>query len=203
MLLFSGCLFSQKFFEGEITYKFDFQKKDSSFDETTLISYPAKTTTFIYKKGDWLQNPDDGMIEYSYFNHSKNRKYWKIKGADTLFFELGNEKREEEVDSTLKTNIEYNTDTILGFVCNRLIILTQRLKLTIIYSPSFEINPVWYQKTKMGYYNIIYGLTKAVFLESIVETKDYISEMIAQEIIRRNVSEAEFPDLNKVALKKL
>ncbi len=55
----------------------------------------------------------------------------------------------------------------------------------------------------MGYYNIIYGLTKAVFLESIVETKDYISEMIAQEIIRRNVSEAEFPDLNKVALKKL
>jgi hypothetical protein len=202
-LSISECIFSQTFFEGDITYKFDLKKKDSSFDETTIITYPAKTTTNIYKDGNWLQKPDDGMIEYSYFNHSDNKNYWKLKGTDTLFYELGNESREGEVDSTLKSKIEYNTDTILGFVCNRLIIQTQNLRLTIIYSPSFAINPAWYQNTKMGCYNVIYSLTKSVYLKSIVETNDYISEMVAQEVNERKILDAEFPDISKAAFKKL
>ncbi len=202
-LSISECIFSQTFFEGDITYKFDLQKKDSSFDETIILTYPAKTTTNIYKNGNWLQKPDDGMIEYSYFNHLVNKNYWKLKGTDTLFYELGNESREGEVDSTLKTKIEYNTDTILGFICNRLIIQTQNLKLTIIYSPLFVINPAWYQNTKMGYYDIIYSSTKAVYLESIVETKDYVSEMTAQEVHKRKILDTEFPDISQAALKKL
>lgn len=196
-------MFSQTFFEGDVIYKFDLQKKDSSFDETSVITYPAKTTISIYKNGDWLQKPDDGIIEYSYFNHSDNRLYWKIKNVDTVFYELGNNRRETEVDSTLASKIEYNTDTILGFPCNRLIIQTPKFKLTFIYTTTFEINPLWYKNTKIGYYDILYGLTKAIYLESIVETKYFISTMTAQNIHPRKISDREFPDIRKAPLQRL
>ena len=202
-LFISQVAFSQTFFEGDIVYKFDLQKKDSSFDETSIITYPAKTTIGIYKNGDWLQNPDDGIIEYSYFNHTDNKRYWKIRGADTLLYELGDKNREPEIDSTLTLKTEYNTDTVLGFVCNRLVIKTKDLNLTFIYTPSFAVSPSWYENTKIGFYNIIYGSIKAIYLKSIVETKDYVSTMTVQSIQQRKIFDKEFPDITKAALKKL
>ena len=140
------------------------------------------------------------MIEYLHYDHFTNKSYWKIVGLDTLYFELGGEKRETEVDSSISTRLEYNTDTILGYKCNRFIIVTSTMKLTFIYSPELAVDPSWYQYTKIGYYDLIYGHTRAYYLESIVENKGYISKMIAQNVIARAVSENEFPDLNKVLL---
>lgn len=200
--LLSSIAFTQDYFEGEINYRFEIEKKDSSFDLSSIISYPATQSFFYFKNGNWIDKPDAGMIEYQYFNHRYNLQLYKIREADTLLY-YSYEKRTPEQDSVLSITNHENTDTILGRACNRLILKTAKMSLTLIYCPGIRINPDWFSKTKGGYYDLIYSRTKSLYLTYILETDQYISKGIATRINYEKIPDVFFPDIEKLPKQEL
>lgn len=202
LLLGSNITFAQTYFEGEIQYKNETIKKDSSFDLTKIISWPSKKSVFYFKNGDWIQKPDTGMIEYQYFNHRVNQQLYKIRDWDTVLFYRYNNLTPEQ-DSVRSTNTFYKTDTLLGKVCNRFVLQTASTRFTFVYSPDININPEWFKATKGGYYDIIYGTMKALYLKVIIETDRYISIVTADMIQRRPIPDETFPVIEKLAKREL
>lgn len=159
LLFFFNSLTAQTYFEGEVIYRSEIFKKAGgkiSPDTTQAASYIKES----FKDGNWLQQPDGGIIEYMYFDTLTNKIYWKLRNIDTVFFEDGRYRRAAENDPAMKCHIVHNTDTLLGMICNSLVIQTKALRLTLVYSPTLRLNPAWYRKTKIGFYDLIYSQTK-------------------------------------------
>ncbi|WP_127131781.1 hypothetical protein [Pseudoflavitalea rhizosphaerae] len=202
LLLVSNIIFGQDYFEGEIGFRFEIEKKDPSFDLKSIVSYPAKQSVFYFKNGNWVDKLDTGMIEYQCFNHVRNLQLYKIRGVDTLLY-YSYEKRTPEQDSVLSITSQENTDTILGKACNRLTLRTVKMTLTFIYSPDIKINPDWFSKTKGGYYDLIYSRMKSLYLMYILETDQYISKGIATRINYEKIPDEFFPDIEKLPKQEL
>jgi hypothetical protein len=194
--------FTQNYFEGEIIYRFEAEKKDSAFDLGNIISYPAKQSIFYFKNGNWINELDAGMIEYQYFNYNNNLQLYKIRGLDTLLYN-SYAKRTQDQDSVISITDHEKTDTILGRVCNRLVLRTAEMTLTLIYCPDLRVDPSWFKNSKGGYYDIIYGRTKSLYLVSIIETNKFISKCIATDIKFKKISDEFFPDIDKLPMKEL
>ncbi len=195
---------NQHYFEGEIIYDLEVIKKDSSFDLNSIPAAGSKISRCAFKNGDFIQWPDKGFVEYQYFNHTVNKVFYKVRGEDTLMFQKY-DKRGPELDSILSITKQNNTDTILNKVCNRLVLQSKEIKLTFIYSPeqNFAINPDWYMNSEGGYYNIIYGHTKSIYLKFILETSKFISMGTAKEIVYKSIPDGTFPDITKLPQKEL
>jgi hypothetical protein len=189
--------YPQKAFEGEIVYNLETIKKDSSFDDTNQRAAGASLTICLFKNGNNISKPNAGNLEYFYFNCSDNKIYSKYKSVDTLFYQPG-DRLPSYQDSVYTTEIHYNTDTILGYICNRFILKSSTLKLTLIFSPQLPVNPRWYKNTKYSYYDVIYSQTHSLFLKSIAEFEQFASIMSAQKVLPRKVNENEFPDISQL-----
>jgi hypothetical protein len=183
-------------------YSSEYQKKDSSFDLSSITSYPSKISNFYFKNGNWKQTLDTSFVEYQYFDHTLKQQFYKLRGLDTLLY-MAYDKRTDGQDSMPSVTMLYNTDTVLGRQCNRLILHTSKLKLTFIYSSSIKVNPAWFNKTQGGYYDIIYGKMKSLYIKLIVESDHFITIQTAVKIIPRTIPDTIFPDISKIPYKEL
>jgi hypothetical protein len=202
LLLFFNSLTAQTYFEGEVIYRSEiFKKADGKTipDTTQSASYIKES----FKGGSWMQQPEGGIIEYMYFDTLTNKIYWKLHNSDTLFFEDGRYRRAAENDPGMKYHIALNTDTLLGMVCNSLIIQTKALELTLVYCPALQVNPAWYRKTRVGFYDLIYSKTKSICLKSIITTRQSVSVSTAMEIYYTDMEDTVFPDVHNALLQKL
>lgn len=195
LFLCNQTIYSQHYFEGEVHYHNEVIKKDSSFDVTSIISYPSKGSILYFKNGDWMQTPDTGIVEYTYFNHITNRNIYKMRYLDTLLFYNYNKLSADQPPVTSVTVIE-NADTILGLKCNKVTLETAARKLSFFYNPELKIDPEWFKNTSGGYYNIIYENTKALYLQVIIETDSYISIVKAEKIVKRKLPDNFFPNVS-------
>ena len=193
LLALSTHCFCQNYFEGEITYRLEAFKKDSAFDLNSLRAAKATRSSFILKGGNFLQKPDSGSLQYLFFSRVENRIYSKYDWADTLFYQSG-EQLPRSQDSAYTIEVKQGSDTILGYSCNRFILHTPNLTLTLIFAPELSIDKDWFKDTKYSYYNIIYANTHSLFLKSIAEFGKYVSILEAERIQRREVSNSEFPN---------
>jgi hypothetical protein len=198
----AGCTTTPKYFEGELTFSLEVIKKDSSFDLNRIPSAGVKTSRLVCKNGSFVQWPDGGSVEYHYFNRSLNEIFYKLRNMDTLLL-LDYSKLSADLDPVLSVNTQANADTVLGRICNRLTLKTRKMTLSFSYDPSLAIDPDWYKNTLGGYYNILYGNTKAVYLKFSIEADQFISKGIATEIIQRPVPDTDFPNVDKLPKQKL
>jgi hypothetical protein len=198
-LLLLAPLFScgQKYFEGEIVYSNEMIKKDSSFDLNRIPCAETRSTVIVYKNGDFFSRPDKCFIEYQYYNHTISQVFYKLHGADTLLFEDYN-KNPPESDSIISVTKYNNTDTILNKICNRIVVQRTNTKMIFVYSPDLKVNPEWYKNAKSGYYDVIYGQMKSVFLKYIIEGDGYISTSVATKIDYKTIPNSVFPEVTKM-----
>jgi hypothetical protein len=205
VLLLLTCLYAQaqSYFEGEIIYRSESVLRNVKSNDAMTTPQPASFIKASYKNGNWILQPDDGIVEYMFFHRLANKIYWKLRNVDTLFFEDGRFRRPAENDPALQTTSQLRRDTILGKVCNSFSIKTKALRITLLYNASLRINPSWYTNSKIGFYDLIYAKTKAIFLKSIVETKESVSSTTATEIYETDVDDNVFPDVLSLPLKRL
>ena len=75
---------------------------------------------------------------------------------------------------------------------------TNKITLTLAYSPSLKIDPKWFSLTKGGYYDIIYSHTKSLYLMSIIETSQFISRDIAVKVTEQKLEDEIFENINRL-----
>ena len=145
-----------------------------------------------------MQRSDTGLIEFEYFCRPFNQTFYKLRNSDTLLYQ-NYDARASDLDSILSIQWLKNTDTILGKICNRIVLHTRSMQLTVAYCPDLPTNPDWYKNTEGGYYNVIYGQTKAHYLLYILETDKTIYKGVATKIVTSEVPISIFPNVVNAA----
>src|SRR3954462_2678372 len=116
---------NQEYFEGEIKYDLEYIKKDSTFDLNNVGSYPAKTARSIVKNGSWIQLTDDGPLAYEFFDRQLNQQFFKLRKSDTLIY-LDCDHIPSVLGPLKGVKTMKGTDTILGKVCDKIVLQTNK-----------------------------------------------------------------------------
>jgi hypothetical protein len=191
---------AQPTFQGEITYfvKYNIKKMNAY-----IVQYPAKHIQFIIKDGNFILLFDSAKdYEYQYFDRDKQRQYWKLRNYDTLLFVPATDAGDTANRITSTQNLK-RVDTVLGRVCNRFVLRTKSMKLSLSYDPSIAVDPSWFRNAKLNAMDLIYGTMKSMYLKMVWETNDFIETATASKIQRRMVLSNEFPQVATMPAKPL
>lgn len=155
-----------KEFEGIITYSHQTIALENGYDVEDDYKLDGKESKFHYKKGfyKWLFYPNC-YVEMEMFHAFDTVVYLKFQPSDTLYVDQTKIPNETVIDYKILPN----ADTILGYVCNRLVINTKgkNSEWTRQYSYTAEIpiNPIHFKDYVHNSLNLIYSLIKALPLK--------------------------------------
>ena len=184
----------QKDFEGEITYRQVVHSKLDNVSDEQMQSYFGDGVTVIIKHGNYRQHylHADGVTDVIYIS-SLNRWFYKMKDIDTLFF------RDCSTDTSRVISLHKDTvtATILGFACKTLRLETSNFTLQYFYADSLYINPDNFTQHVFLHYNLYAMESKAVYLRLLGEGNLFTSELMATNLVGREISDNEF-DLPKL-----
>ena len=79
-----------------------------------------------------------------------------------------------------------------------MVVQRTKMKMTFIFSPELTLNPDWYKHSRSGYFDVIYGQMKSVYLKYIIEGNGYVSTSIATSINNKTCENSVFPDVEKL-----
>ena len=160
-------------FEGVITYSHQIIALEKGYNVEDDYKIDGKESKFNYKKGfyKWLFYPDC-YVEMEMFHPYDTVIYLKFQPSDTL--------NVYSIKPSTETIIDYkifpNADTVLGNVCDRLVIKAKGEKSEWIrqysYTAKFPLDPSHFQRYTHNSLNLIYSLMKALPLKIELIYKD-------------------------------
>ncbi|USD25801.1 hypothetical protein [Flagellimonas marinaquae] len=195
LFLLSNQIFSQEF-EGRITYMNSCEKIDerNSFDIQSFLVFMGDTTNIITKEGSYKKITNGNFKPYELYNSSNPICYYKEKiKSDTLYF-IDYRKFS---DFDFEYSIERNSDNILGYACDKLIVTDKNNGSVLLcyFAPDLKQNPNHYKNYRQDNLNKIMELTKSVILryESLSGGMKITQEAIKIETLKIDNSEFEIP----------
>lgn len=194
IILFSLMTYSQDF-EGKIEYKITCIKNNKEvIDSPEFIKFIGDKSTFITKRGSYKQITNSSLNSFQLYDPNKNKLYLKNNRdsieSDTLFF--------VDVSKMKNTNFEYeiikNADTILGHICNKLIIKAHSnvIQQDYYYSSDLKLNSKYFKNFTAFDKNKITDIMKSVFLKLDFHFNDFTLNMTAIDIQKIAISDTEF-----------
>lgn len=176
-------------FEGYIEYKIEYTPKSNSITEKDLIDSGGDSTKTYYKNGYYLDICDSQFMSYQLFRHDKNAIFHKKRiESDTLVkvstIANKNEKFEFEIHK--------NVDTILGYLCDKLIVNDSNVKTTYYYSSKLSIDPAFYKNLTVMNKNKIVEIMKSCYLRFVHENEYFIADAIAVKVKREVLNDKIF-----------
>lgn len=192
---------AQPTFQGEIRYalRYQFKKKPAY-----VVAYPAKQLRFIIKDGNFILHMDTAKdYAYQYFDRNRKKQYWKLRVDDTLVYMPITDSSLDPGDNITSVQNLKHVDTVLGRVCNRFVLRTTKMKLSLSYDPSIPVDPAWFRDAKLNAMDLVYGTMKSMYLKMVWETNDFVETATATKIERRLVLPSEFPPVDAMPQKRL
>ncbi|MRG45119.1 hypothetical protein GFS24_08335 [Chitinophaga sp. SYP-B3965] len=204
ILLLAGCQPKEKRldtdFEGKIIYKmFDLETHGLDSAKAALFRKNAKMDSMIsyFDEGSFFSLMEGNPTEYQYFNPHTNQLYFKARNNDSL--QVTNAEKELPGQAPLlDVSHELNTDTILGYACNKLTLKLKDETRIYLYSPQFATNPEWYQHTKAFNHDVVYKQMKAYFLSMRCEYLTFSFTLRATGIFPGKVPAGTFPKVENL-----
>jgi hypothetical protein len=197
MSIFSFININAQSFEGKIIYKNNFQSKVTNYPSEN-INRLMGTRQEYYIKGNNYKSIFNGLfIKLQMYRGQENKSYSLTAKSDTLYWEDYSLNK----DKAISYEIKKNQDTVLGILCDVIIIKAEMSKTYFYYSRKYEINPELFKQHNYGNWYYIISKTKALPLKTIFENKQFILTSIATKIIPMKLGGDifEIRDKNKVA----
>lgn len=179
----------QKYFEGEITYQFTF-KADRVPDAAKLLSpYLGEGSILYFKEGNYRHEFIGGLLEFDLYNKEANKIYLKKRNNDTIFWtDCG-----LRGDTIQKFSYSPKTDTIIGIVCDRLVIQYKGKSETHFYnSDSARINPAWFENFKLNDEYLVDKKEQSIYLKGEHSFERFTLIETATKLSAENVNDEKF-----------
>lgn len=142
--------------------------------------------TSIYNNGNFIYQLNAKNVEIYFFDVNSGKYYLKTKSSDALSYW----DKDYSFSKVTGIKLKKNDTSILGYLCDKLEydeIYSNSLKvhhITYFNQSDFLINPVWYKDFKLGGYNEIMKITKAIPLLDIAEYPWIRFEYAATKVMR-------------------
>jgi hypothetical protein len=152
-----------------------------------FIATNGTKVTGIYNNGNFIYRMNAQNVEIYFFDVETGKYYLKTKNANELSYWDKDYSFSKVKDIKLKPK----DTTILGYLCDKIeydeIYTNSSLKvhhLAYYNQSDFSINPGWYKDMKLGGYNEIMRITRAIPLLDIAEYPWIRFEYAATKVVR-------------------
>ncbi len=154
---------TQKYFEGKILYKFSFKADKIPNPDKLLSPLFGNGSTMYFKEGNYRHEYEGGLLEFDLYLKADNKLYQKKRNNDTIFWNdcsITGDKIQNFLFSS-------KTDTVLGIICDRLLIQYKDNSETHYYNAdSIRTNPDWFENFKLNEEYLIDRKEKSIYLKS-------------------------------------
>jgi hypothetical protein len=183
-------------FEGRIHYRNSFILKKDDVDTNQVRQFIGTTNVYSYKQGNYLWTFENSVVELELYLHEKDQLLNKYRNKK--FYISGDVVT--EVDSLITYEIKENADTICGYVCKSIKVVTQRVGTknlvtrTLYYNPEIAVDPEHFKSYKSYAHWKVYQITRSVPLKIVMDDdrSPFIIVMEAEKVEKVKVSDKEF-----------
>lgn len=123
----------------------------------------------------------------------ENRSYSLTAKSDSLYWEDYSKNK----DAALKYEIEKSKETIMGIVCDVLIVYTAKSKTYYYYNKKYAINPELFSRHQYGNWYYIISKTKSLPLKIVYEDNQFVFTSTAIKITPRQLKDNVFDVADK------
>ena len=180
--------FSQDF-EGEIKYVISAKTKFDVKIPMKLENSIGSTSTLLTKRGAYKQETNSTFMAFQIYLPNEGKLYYKNTiESDTL--------RVKDVQKFENQIYEYeiikNADTILGYICDKLIQKTNSTQQDFYYCSDLKLNPIYFKDFVAFEKNKVTEIMKSVYLRSDLIYPNLTISYTAVEVKRRKIKDEEF-----------
>ncbi|PQJ10351.1 hypothetical protein CJD36_010260 [Flavipsychrobacter stenotrophus] len=179
----------KKSFQGRITYSSTFTNKVNNTTFKILDERLGTKQEFFIDGNNILIFSNGSILKSQVYLGSSNKAYTRLAN-DSLYW--------KSCDASIDPPTRYEIikggakDTVLGLVCDVIIIYTKKSKTTNYYNTKFSVDPEQFKKCKYENRYFLYSKIKSIPLKTIYETSEWVLTSQAVEIEPMSISKSSF-----------
>lgn len=184
-------------FEGKITYSNSYKSKSPQLKDAQLATMMGTIQDYYIKGADYKSVFNGSYIKMQLYNSKENRSYTLTAKSDSLYWEDYSKNN----DAATKFEVQQGKETVMGVLCDVLIVYTPKSKTAYYYNNKYGVNPALFNSHAYGNWYYVISKTKALPLKTISENEQFILTSTAVNIIpmKLEVKVFELPQKNKIA----
>lgn len=187
-----------KEFEGDIHYQHLFKFALKGIDSAEILRSFGSASNYYYKEGAYKWTFDSCNMAEEYYSSETGEVYNRNTGSREYILSKGSGQ-----DKLLRYEVVENADTICGYRCHRIQVMTcsksdkdDIMIRFIFYAPDLIIDPKNFKKFESYSNDEVYKITKSAFLriEMVTPYLPFRLRMEATKVTPRSL------DINEVSL---
>jgi hypothetical protein len=196
-LMLSPLMCLAQSFEGKITYSSIYKSKSPQLKDAQLATMMGTTQDYYIKGADYKSVFNGSYIKMQLYNSKENRSYTLTAKSDSLYCEDYSKNK----DVATKFEVQKRNETVMGVLCDVLIVYTPKSKTSYYYSTKYGVNPALFNKHAYGNWYFVISKTKALPLKTISENEQFTSISTAVNIspMKLETKVFELPRNSKIA----
>lgn len=186
-LLLSLNVFSQSF-EGRITYAVRYLSKMSNVSDEQLSQMMGSEQLFYIKGAKYKSVVNGSALEYLLYLPDSNKLYTKTPGSEVLL--MGDAStNSDEIESTV---VNKRVDTVLGFICDEVILKCKSGVQKYYYHSKFRIDTRLFAGHKAANWAAFLSVAGALPLKMVIENEQFVVESTAISYNSETITDAVF-----------
>jgi hypothetical protein len=180
---------SGQIFEGKITYANSYQSKVAGLTNETLYAMMGTRQDYYIKGGKFKNVFNGSFLKWQVYSPTQNKLYSLTAKTDTMYWDDCLPIKDEPVSY----EIQKDKETLLGIVCDVLIISTKKQKMYFYFNPGkLLLDPSLFED--MNYSNWYYTIskTRALCYKTVIETQQFIVTSVVTEIAAMQLKDGFF-----------
>lgn len=175
-------------FEGKMVSRITIKSKIPGLPDERLSNMLGLSQDYFIKGGKYKSLSNGQMITMQIYDPTTNKLYNKRPNSDTLYWMDAGENEDEVTSYEIKKNAE----TILGNLCDALILTTKTGTTIYYYSSKYRLDKAKFANHNFGNWSFLAAKAGALPLKSVIENKQFRLEMTATEITPMALTDAMF-----------
>jgi len=175
-------------FEGKIVYKNSFKSKMPNITDQQFDFMMGTSMNYFIKDGNYKSETNGTFLQWQLYINKDNKVYTKAQNSEAVYWKDGS----ENVDEVTKAEINKEVATILGYVCDELILTCKSGTQKYYFNSKIKADSKLFENHKFGNWSEVLSRSKALPLKIIVENTQFIIESIAIEISPMRLLDVQF-----------
>lgn len=175
-------------FEGRIVYENTYKSKIPNVSDDQFNAMMGNEQTYLIKGGNYKSIMDGTMMQWQLYLGNDNKLYMKMAASPVIYWSDG----AVNTDEVQKAEINKGVETILGHLCDELVLTCKSGVQRYYFSPKVKIDPKLYSQHKFGNWSEVVSHTKSLPLKIVVENAQFTLVSTATEISPEKLEAKEF-----------
>ncbi len=185
---FSVVALQAQSFEGKIVYQNSYKSRMPNVTDEHFTAMMGPTQEYFYKDGNYKSVTNGTVFKWQLYINKDNKLYSKTSNGETIYWNdgaIGN-------DELLKAEINKEVITILGNLCDELVLSFKNGVHKYYFCSKFKVDPKLFQNHKFGNWNEVISRTNSLPLKIIADFKMFSVESNAIEIVHMKLDNKQF-----------